>query len=144
MHGDFEWLVMSYAAPAGGVLCMELMNPTPVVDAGVGAEGPGAAEDPRLSHAQHHPEPLLLVGFLGWVTPSAPNGDLYQTVKGLIQQVLDYTLNNPAGPPTAGQPVDLAGVGLDIDTNDVFFNFDLMDTFDWMRPEVGFEGMQTT
>jgi hypothetical protein len=28
MHGDFEWLVMAYAAPSGGILCQELLKPT--------------------------------------------------------------------------------------------------------------------
>ena len=147
MHGDFEWLVMSYAAPAGGVLCMELMNPTPVADAaGVGAGWADQVQpgDPRLSRSTIIQNLSLLVGFLGWVSPAAPNADLCHTVKGIIQRVLDYTLNNPAGPPAAGQPVDLAGAGLaGIDSNDPFFSFDLMDTFNWLRPDMGYDAMQT-
>ncbi len=140
VHGNFEWLVMD-AAPAGGVLCMELMNPTPMALAEAGVE---TKMDSKLSRSSIIQQLSLLVGFLGWVAPSAPNWDLCQTVKGVIQRVLDYTLNNPAGPPIQGQPMNLAGAGLEIEANDIFFNFDLMDTFDWLRPDGGFDGMQTS
>ncbi|KAH8901029.1 hypothetical protein GQ53DRAFT_2520 [Thozetella sp. PMI_491] len=129
LNADFEWLVTGFAAPAGGVLCMELMNPTQRAP----EEGP---LDPKLSRSNIIQQLSLLVGFLSWVRPSAPNGEICESVKGIIQRAMDYTLNHPAGLPTTDQFVGLAASGLEIDANDVFFNFDLLDTFDWLRPDV--------
>lgn len=72
------------------------------------------------------------MGFLDWVEPSAPNSNLCHECKLVIQRVLDQTLN-PTMPDGLGMPDvldwDFSGKQLD-------FNFDLMDTFDWMRPDV--------
>ncbi|KAK3936095.1 zinc finger transcription factor YRR1 [Diplogelasinospora grovesii] len=163
MHGDFEWLVMSYAAPAGGVLCMELMQ-----RAGDG-RGDG---DPKLTRSNIVQQLSLLVGFLDWVGPTQPNSDLAENVKGIIRRVLDFTLNNPVHTTrnthdsnssstttttttttintnqknqgdeiqtATEQPVVVVD-GWNLDVGDIntdvlqFFNFDLLDTFDWLRP----------
>jgi len=117
LHGDFEWLVMAYAAPAGGILCMELLRPMLHLRPG----------DQSITRSKITQQLSLLIGFLDWVSPSAPNGDLCTSSKTIIQHVLDHSLNAASGP----QPHewDLSG-----DFGD-FFNFDLLDTFDFLRPE---------
>jgi hypothetical protein len=69
----------------------------------------------------------LLLGFFEWVSPSAPNAVLCNNCKTTIKDVLNTTLD---GPPL-GQ--ELPSV---LDWNfstQVDFNFDLLDTFDWLR-----------
>jgi len=64
----------------------------------------------------------LLIGFLEWVGPSQPNRDLARAVRGIVKNVLDQTLN--------------ANTSLDLHTDmNEFFNFDLLDTFDWISNE---------
>jgi hypothetical protein len=74
----------------------------------------------------------LLVGFLDWVSPTAPNSNICKSVKEVISRVLDQTLNmaNSAAPA-----LDLNWEpGLSTELNDIF-NFDLLDTFNWVRPD---------
>lgn len=135
---------MGYAAPAGGILCMELLKPT--------LPRPGSSNSsshPGLTRAAIVQKLSLLLGFLDWIKPTAPNGDLCRECKVVIERVLDHTLNNnndaspmktsggndngellaaPAAEPLLGwgEPLPAA---LD-------FNFDLLDTFDWLRSDV--------
>lgn len=125
LQGDSEWLVMSYAAPAGGVLCLELLR-----GSGSGS-GSGPATVTRSSMVQ---QLSLLVGFLDWVGPSAPNSDICQSVKRVVRHVLDQTLNHPAEDDDQAGAAE--GMGFSADMNE-FFSFDLLDTFDWLRPEGG-------
>jgi len=120
--------VMAYAAPAGGILCQELLNPSP----------PGN-RPPEVSRSTIIQTLSLLVGFLGWVSPSAPGGDLCGTCKAIIQRVLDHTLNSETG-NTAPTVASTHEVGLlDWDFSDIEFGnyhqFDLLDTFDWIRAD---------
>ncbi|RYO96268.1 hypothetical protein DL766_002326 [Monosporascus sp. MC13-8B] len=124
MRADCEWLVMSYAAPAGGILSMELLRPT---------LPNGQHSDPRISRSSIIQKLSLLVGFLDWVNPSAPNGDLCSECKSVIQRVLDQTLNNTSS--TNGVVGGMESVGWDLPAQ-LDFNFDLLDTFDWLRPDV--------
>ncbi|KAK9770088.1 putative Zn(2)-C6 fungal-type domain-containing protein [Seiridium cardinale] len=80
----FEWIAMGYGAAAGGVLCMELLNPT------IQEIHPRPSQPTRSSIIQNL---SLLIGFLDWIKPSAPNGHLCHKAKTTIQQVLDYVLN---------------------------------------------------
>ncbi|KAF5989657.1 hypothetical protein FBULB1_660 [Fusarium bulbicola] len=82
---DMEWLLMAFAVPGGGILCLELLSPT---FQGI------HPKDNRLSRSSIIQQLSLLVGFLDWVHPSAPNGDLCASCKTVIQRVLDYHLNN--------------------------------------------------
>ncbi|KAF7551269.1 hypothetical protein G7Z17_g5125 [Cylindrodendrum hubeiense] len=113
---DFEWLLMAYAAPGGGILCLELLRPT---FHGI------HPESPKLSRSSIIQQLSLLIGFLDWVRPSAPNADLCADCKAIIQGVLDHNLN-VAGGEGALETLDWEGLQLD-------FNFDLLDTFDWLR-----------
>lgn len=118
---------MAYAAPAGGILCNELLKPMP---------NPTPAPDVTKSGIIQ--QLSLLAGFLDWVSPGAPNGDLCRSCKAVIQHVLDQALNGVPTNPSDGARGDH---GFDFNTDfgaDMygFFNFDLLDTFDWLRPEM--------
>lgn len=114
---------MAYAAPGGGILCMELLRPCLHIQ-------PGRTDITRSSITQ---QLSLLIGFLDWVSPSAPNGDLCTSCKTIIKNVLDHTLNALSGPcDPAGEPIDW-----DLSANfGDFFNFDLLDTFSFLQPEM--------
>ncbi|TDZ21161.1 hypothetical protein Cob_v006000 [Colletotrichum orbiculare MAFF 240422] len=152
MNGDFEWLVMAYAAPGGGILCLELLKPT--------LRGGKHPLNPKVTRSSIIQKLSLLVGFLDWVGPTAPNGDLCADCKVIIQHVLDEALNNPAagagiggaggggggggagaagssssGDGTLALPAALDAMDWDFSTQ-LDFNFDLLDTFDWLRSEV--------
>lgn len=122
-QSDFEWLVMSLAAPASGILCMWLLNPSQThLD---------SSAMPRRSQIVQ--KLSLLVGFLDWVKPTAPNGGLCGKVKTTIQSVLEEAMD-PSGGMSHGQQ-DFGDGGLDasLDLNE-YFNFELLDTFDWLKP----------
>ncbi|GJC97234.1 fungal specific transcription factor domain-containing protein [Colletotrichum higginsianum] len=131
MNGDFEWLVMAYAAPGGGILCLELLKPT--------LHGGNHPQNPKLTRSSIIQKLSLLVGFLDWVSPTAPNGDLCADCKCIIQHVLDQALNGPAASTSSAVdgdfPAALDAMDWDFSTQ-LDFNFDLLDTFDWLRPEV--------
>ncbi|KAL7933181.1 hypothetical protein V8C35DRAFT_305115 [Trichoderma chlorosporum] len=121
MRRNFEWLLMAHAAPAGGILCLELLNPT------FTSKHPRNSRITRSSIIQNL---SLLVGFLDWVRPSAPNGDLCMDCKVIIQRVLDHTLNGSVDghSPRASLAYDFP--------EPLDFNFELLDTFDWLHTEV--------
>ncbi|KAI1439884.1 hypothetical protein F5Y02DRAFT_424790 [Annulohypoxylon stygium] len=120
-RNDCEWLVMAYAVPAGGILCLELLKPTLHIR---------PHTDPRITRSNIIQKLTLLVAFLEWVSPSGsgPNGDLCNDAKSVIQRVLDQTLN--AASSVYEPPVFEWDFSTQVD-----FNFDLLDTFDWNRPD---------
>ncbi|KAI0460604.1 hypothetical protein F5B21DRAFT_510811 [Xylaria acuta] len=119
LRGDCEWLIMAYGVPAGGILCQELLKPT-------------LRNDPRITRSSLIQKLSLLVGFLDWIKPTAPNGDLCGKCKTIIKHVLDQALNAPT-PGYDSAP----GVAFDWDfTTQVDFDFDLLDTFGWTRSEL--------
>lgn len=71
----------------------------------------------------------MLVGFFDWVRSSAPNAKLCQNCSAVVQHVLDYTLNGEPG-PGASDVMDWSM----FDQPD--FSFELMDTFNWLRPDI--------
>ncbi|KAK8038662.1 FAD dependent oxidoreductase superfamily [Apiospora rasikravindrae] len=123
---DFDWVLMGYGAPAGGVLCMELLNPT------LQGAHPKNAEISRSAIIQ---KLSLLVGFFEWVSPSAPNAALCENALVTIKHVLDATLNiDPTAAAAAGGQAGMANMDWNFSTQ-VDFNFDLLDTFDWLRTD---------
>ncbi|KAH7140937.1 hypothetical protein EDB81DRAFT_692488 [Dactylonectria macrodidyma] len=120
MRRNFEWLVMAYAAPAGGILCLELLRPS--------FHGTHP-KDSRVSRSAIIQQLSLLVGFLDWVRPPAPNADLCADCKTIIQRVLDHHLNS--GTDTGGA---LQSLNWDVGSAPDF-NFELLDTFDWIRAD---------
>lgn len=134
---------MNYAAPGGGILCMELLRPT--------YTGPHHPRNSSITRSAIIQKLGLLVGFLSWVGPDAPNADLCCSCRTVIQHVLDHTLNGGGGGAMAqqqqqqdvdadGHPLgDALGQAMDVDN---FLSFDLLDTYDWLRPDdMGAEGM---
>ncbi|KAI0598429.1 hypothetical protein F4775DRAFT_183897 [Biscogniauxia sp. FL1348] len=120
VRADCEWLVMAYAVPAGGILCLELLKPTLHNNPPHGRDITRSGIIQKLS---------LLVGFLDWIRPTAPNGDLCGNCKSIIKHVLDQALNaSSAGYESTG------AFDWDFSTQ-VDFDFDLLDTFDWTRPD---------
>lgn len=151
ISNDFEWLVspldlqkelmlmkqvMSYAAPGGGILCMELLRPT--------FSGPHHPANSNITRSAIIQQLSLLVGFLGWVSPDAPNADLCASCRLVIQHVLDHTLNNAGAASTQQGEFQEQSLGDTLgqvpDAENLLFSFDLLDTFDWLRPdELGIE-----
>ncbi|KXJ86956.1 hypothetical protein Micbo1qcDRAFT_152534 [Microdochium bolleyi] len=124
MKTNFQWMLMAYGAPAGGILCKELQKPT--------LPGGRHPDDPQITRSSIIQKLSLLVGFLDWVDPAAPNAELCNDCKTVIKLVLDQTLNGSGGlemPSMASQIEFEFPRGLD-------FNFDLMDSFDWLGSEL--------
>ncbi|KAI0907263.1 hypothetical protein F4823DRAFT_630511 [Ustulina deusta] len=118
LRNDYEWLIMAFGVPAGGILCQELLKPT-------------LHNDPRITRSSLIQKLSLLVGFLDWVKPTAPNGNQCRQCKTIIKQVLDQALNVPP-PGYESAP----GAAFDWDfTTQVDIDFDLLDTFSWTRSE---------
>lgn len=111
---------MAYAAPGGGILCLELLRPT------FYGSHPNF---PNLSRSAIIQKLSLLVGFFDWVRPPAPNANLCADCKAIIQGVLDHNLNTP---PVGGGALNVIDWDIPMQLD---FNFDLLDTFDWLRPE---------
>ncbi|KAH8664248.1 hypothetical protein BX600DRAFT_296113 [Xylariales sp. PMI_506] len=120
-HKDFEWVLVGYGAPGGGILCKWLLESRSSM------LGPN---QPHITRSAVTQKLSLLVGFLDWVGPRAPNAELCQEIKLVIQRVLDQALNTT----TPNDTIMLAGMDWDFG-GQVDFNFDLMDTFDWLRTD---------
>lgn len=117
-----EWTTASFAAPAGGILCMELLRGKTH-----GAMSPVATKAVIVEKLG------MLAAFLDWVPPSSPNADICFRVKKVVRRVLEQALEAPV----QTNMLDEGGhwnMELSPDLNS-FFNFDLLDTFEWLRPE---------
>ncbi|PTB63102.1 fungal-specific transcription factor domain-containing protein [Trichoderma citrinoviride] len=119
-----EWTTASFAAPAGGVLCMELLRGTATHD----------ALSPAATKALIAEKLGMLAAFLDWVGPGSPNYDICYRVKRVVRRVLEQALEMPV------QTNLLDGSGhwsMEDGEGDLnsFFSFDLLDTFEWLRPE---------
>lgn len=115
---------MAYGAPAGGILCKELQKPTLLRGR--------HPEDPQITRSSIIQKLSLLVGFLDWVDPAAPNADLCSDCKTVIKLVLDQTLNGGSGLEALSMASQIEFEfprGLD-------FNFELMDSFDWLSSDL--------
>ncbi|KAI4593136.1 hypothetical protein KJ359_010060 [Pestalotiopsis sp. 9143b] len=86
--------------------------------------------EPEITRSAVIQKLSLLVGFLDWVSPTAPNADLCKDCKSVIERVLDQALNFVPG----NAPAFEASTNWDFSTQ-LDFNFDLMDTFDWLRSD---------
>lgn len=96
-------------------MCMELLEPT--------FTGTHPKND-KITRASIIQQLSMLVAFLDWVHPPAPNADLCANCKAVIQHVLDHTLNTTI--ESTWPPPSLDSLPLD-------FNFELLDTFSWAR-----------
>ncbi|KAL6903946.1 hypothetical protein GGI43DRAFT_421463 [Trichoderma evansii] len=122
LQGDYEWLVMEYAGPAGGILCMELLRTSSA------AESPTTA---NITKSMIIKQLTLLVGFLEWIGPSTPGAHLCNSIRTVVERVIEQALN-PTPNPVPQQEFEMAwDTNLPEDMND--FNFGLLDTFDWLK-----------
>lgn len=107
--------MLSFGAPGAGILCSELLYPTP-------------ARTSTISRSDIVMKLGLLVSFFDWVKPTSPDAKLCANCRDIIQRVLRQHLDD--GAPTEKSSVvdwtfmEEPGFG---------FSFELMDTFDWMR-----------
>lgn len=123
LQGDYEWLVMMHAAPAGGILCIELLRPNDAAS--------GTAASTTITKPMIIKQLSLLIGFLEWIGPATPGAHLCNSIKTVVERVIEQALN-PAPRPSTHQEYDMAWeTSLPEDMND--FNFGLLDTFDWLR-----------
>ncbi|KAK8039092.1 hypothetical protein PG993_007503 [Apiospora rasikravindrae] len=110
-----------------------LSPPPPTSSSSAAAEATDFGSKPPPKRSQIIQQLSLLVGFLEWIRPAAPNSELCQTVARIIRHVLDQTLDGP--PRGIGGPedavVDWGTVDFATDVSN-YFNFDLLDTFDWL------------
>ena len=111
-----EWLAMQYAAQSGGILCMQLLRAIPTFH-----------DTLSITRSQIVQKLSLLAAFLDWVEPEAPNGDLCNKVKSVVQRALDEALN-PLVPSDTEKTWDINwGSCLSTDVQSVFnldiFNF---------------------
>lgn len=113
--------LIGYGASPGGILCKCLLKST---------SSQMHPSKPAITRSAVIQKLSLLVGFLDWVSPSAPNADLCKDCKSVIQCVLDQALNSVPGE----SPLALGGMDWDFSPQ-LDFNFGLMDTFDWMRSD---------
>jgi hypothetical protein len=138
---DFEWILMAYGAPAGGILCKELQKPS------FRGKHP---DDVRITRSAIIQRLSLLVGFLDWVDPLAPNANLCNDCKSVIQLVLDQALNDGPSSLTAttattstaaATAAEFVGDGdrgimgsqLEYEfPTGLDFSFELLDSFDWL------------
>lgn len=121
MRPDFGWLLMGYGASPGGILCKCLLKAqSSQIHSG----------EPEITRSAVIQKLSLLVGFLDWVSPTAPNAELCKDCKSVIERVLDQALNFVPG----NGPAFEASTNWDLSTQ-LDFNFDLMDTFDWLRSD---------
>ncbi|GJD03041.1 fungal specific transcription factor [Colletotrichum higginsianum] len=130
---DFKWIAMTYAAPGGGILCQELLQPT--VTGGSHAAVTDRNGNP-ITRSGIVQVLSLLLGFLKWVSPREASGGICAGCRDIVQRVLDEALNGNVGPGggAGGGEHAVGGVGWDSEVQ-LDFNFELLDTFEWMRPE---------
>lgn len=132
---NYDWLIVSYACPAAGVLCGELLQPRMPEN---------RMSSPRRSDVVH--QLSLLSGFLTWIGPEAANASLSTTVKDVIHRVLDQLLNDAVHPTQTYEHVGrgedgatMAELMSDVEVPEDFhdlFALDLLDSFDWLRPHL--------
>ncbi|KAH7304077.1 hypothetical protein B0I35DRAFT_484749 [Stachybotrys elegans] len=118
MRRNFGWVVLLYAAPGAGILCQELRRPSL-----------GHFHPKQLSRSNIVQQLSLLIGFFSWFPSDVPNWELVKSCRIIIERVLDLELNGDLH----DAEMDPGDWGV-LDQPD--FNFDLLDTFDWVRTDV--------
>ncbi|KAF5622012.1 hypothetical protein F25303_12195 [Fusarium sp. NRRL 25303] len=131
LQGKCRWIIMGYATLAGAVLCMELIEPTPVIMPAY--DGIIAGE--TYSRSSIIQQLSLLLGYLKTSCPSQTHCSVAHNVRGVIKKILDHILNNP----TVTQPVAELGAIDFAGSWDHFSYFSALDNFDWLMEDRGIE-----
>jgi hypothetical protein len=115
---------------------MELLKSPPVTGETRNAYGSGQSTRSHIIQ-----QLSLLIGFLDWVGSAdnltGPNLEMCNRIQRALRHALDQALNHVF--PHGAAPPNLAmelGNDLPIDMNE-FFNFEMLDTFDWLRADGG-------
>lgn len=116
---------MAYGAPAGGILCKELLQGHTL------RNGSSHPEDSQITRSSIIQKLSLLVAFLDWVDPGAANADLCKDCKTVVELMLNHALNNASSPEALfGQNQAMFEF-----TGGPEFDFELMDSFDWFMAQ---------
>ncbi|KAL7794384.1 hypothetical protein V8C37DRAFT_67361 [Trichoderma ceciliae] len=107
---DIEWLAMAFVTPGGGILCMDLVNPT--------FKG-SHPKDPSIARSN------IIQVFLSGLIRLRLNGDFCMTTSAVMRRVLDHVLN------TANE--NISWRRKDLDDLQLDFSFELFDTYHWMK-----------
>ncbi|KAJ0158812.1 hypothetical protein CTA2_10860, partial [Colletotrichum tanaceti] len=112
---DFKWLAMAYAAPGGGILCQELLQPTVTASSGQAGGAAAAAVTDRngkpITRSGIVQVLSLLLGFLKWISPREASGGICAGCRDIVQRVLDEALNGNVGPGSDGRGGGGSGSG---------------------------------
>lgn len=112
--------ILTYAAPASGVLCVELINQHRAIP---------PQSTPRIPRSETIQNLSVFVGFLEWVRPSAPNAAvcarLLQTIKHTLDRILEAPRPQPAPMPATDTELMAASPAFGA-------AFDLTDDLSWM------------
>lgn len=111
---------MAFATPSGGILCLELLNSS--------FKG-SHPNNPSITRSNIIQQLSLLIGFLEWINPAGPNYSMCVNTSTVMRRVLDHVLN--AGSENLSWLPDNT-----LDDMQLDFNFELFNTFDWIRPDV--------
>ncbi|GAA85923.1 fungal specific transcription factor [Aspergillus luchuensis IFO 4308] len=118
LYADFEWLTMSYAIPASGILCLELLRQ---------ATHPQSCQI-RLPRSPIIQNLSLLVVCLDWIETEASSKGIVRSIRRILSRSLDRILD--PDPPGVEQPQSVAPF-LD-DELPQYPHLQLLNTFDWV------------
>jgi hypothetical protein len=129
--------MMGYAAPAGAVLCMELVDPNPVNI----AEDEPIIAGKTYSRSSIIQQLSLLVGFLNSSDPSQPTSTATSDVRGIIEKVLNHVLNQPLKQLQSPMGLETFDFATDWDN---FAQFNSLDNMNWFSQFWGTEDYNGT
>ena len=118
---------MCYAAPAGAVLCMELVNPSPV---DVMSEG-GTVAGETYSRSSIIQQLSMLVGFLNSLDISEPDSLITSSARTVLKKVLDFLLNDTGRPQALVEPTSFNFTM----SWDHFAQFNSLDDLSWLSQD---------
>ena len=115
---------MSYAVPASGILCLELLRQAHSRNYAL-----------RLSRSEIIQDLSVLVAFLDWIQHWAASGEMVSLIRKILGRCLDRILEVPpsldAQMPQNETFLDMHANRASITTSD--FPLELMNTFDWIN-----------
>lgn len=120
-HWETEWVIMCYGGPAAGILCKELLQPSEV------SQGSEAVSKSTIVQ-----QLSKLIGILELVQPVTPNAKLRANIRDVIRMVVDHASDWLPQTTVLPQHNAMEMMCDGINVNELF-QFDLLNTFDWLR-----------